>query len=197
MQFVGMTNEDGINAALKVYIEAEIKGHGQITVVGYIGEGATMSLSSHWTAPFANDNLGNTSYMSKVGDYAQAGTDLTSKAEFNSILNWEGIEPPAIVLPIYFKAFRDPKKEVEDAIMYLQMMESPELHEKLPAGRVPATVDVNIGRRIKLTECVIQDVTAQLDSPKTNDGYRTENLVQVQLQRKKILNQSEIPSLYT
>ena len=196
MKFVGMTREDGFSSGLKVYIESEIKGYGAVTVVGYIGEGASMSLTSRWTPPFANDSLGDTSYFQKTGDVAQATTGITSKSIFNSILNWEGIEPPAINLPIHFKAFRNPKTEVEDAIMFLQMMESPELNEKLPTGRVPQAVDVKIGSRLQLLECVLLEVTDELDSPRTKDGYRTENTVQVQIQRKKILNQSEIPTIY-
>lgn len=196
MKFVGMTREDGFSSSLKVYIESEIKGYGTVTVVGYIGEGASMSLSSRWTPPFSNDSLGDTSYLEKVGDVAQATTGVTSKSVFNSILNWEGVEPPAINLPIYFKAFRNPKAEVEDAIMFLQMMESPELNENTIAGRVPQAVDVKIGSRLQLLECVLLEVTDELDSPRTNDGYRTENTVQVQIQRKKILNQSEIPTIY-
>lgn len=196
MKFVGMTREDGFSSSLKVYIESEIKGYGTVTVVGYIGEGASMSLSSRWTPPFSNDSLGDTSYLEKVGDVAQATTGVTSKSVFNSILNWEGVEPPAINLPIYFKAFRNPKAEVEDAIMFLQMMESPELNENTIAGRVPQAVDVKIGSRLQLLECVLLEVTDELDSPRTNGGYRTENTVQVQIQRKKILNQSEIPTIY-
>lgn len=197
MQFVGMHSGDGVSAALKVYIEADLQELGQVTVIGYIGKGATMSISSHWTTPFANDNLGNSSYLNnRVSDYGQASTDLTSKSVLNSILNWEGVEPPAINLPIYFKAFRNPKGEVEDAIKYLQMMESPELAKAVTLGRIPTTVDVTIGRKIKLPKCVILDVTDELDSPRNRDGYRTENMVQLQLQRKNILNRSEIPSIY-
>ena len=197
MKFVGMTREDGFNNSLKVYIEGKVEGHGTITVVGYIGEGATMSLTSQWTPPFANDNLGDSSYLGKTSDTVQAASGATSKSVLNSLLNWEGIEPPALNLPIHLKAFRNAKTEVEDAIMYLQMMQSPELNHAAPLGRVPSTVDVTIGRKLKLLECVILDVTDELDSSKTKDGYRTENTVQLQLQRKMILNSSEIPSIYT
>lgn len=191
-----MTREDGFSPSLKVYIESEVQGYGEVTVIGYIGEGASMSLTSRWTPPFANDTLGDTTYTQKIGDLTQAGTGATSKSIFNSLLNWEGIEPPALNLPIHFKAFRNPKTEVEDAIMFLQMMESPELNDQLPAGRVPSSVNVKIGRRLWLLDCVLLEVTDELDSPRTSDGYRTENTVQVQIQRKAILNQSEIPSIY-
>lgn len=191
-----MTREDGFSPSLKVYIEGNIEGYGEVTVIGYIGEGASMSLTSRWTPPFENDNLGDTSYTQKAGDYTQAATGVTSKTVLNSLLNWEGIEPPALNLPIHFKAFRNPKTEVEDAIMFLQMMESPELNAKLPVGRVPSSVNVKVGKRLWLLDCVLLEVTDELDSPRTDDGYRTENTVQVQIQRKSILNQSEIPSIY-
>lgn len=196
MKFVGMTREDGFSSSLKVYIEGNVEGYGQVTVVGYIGEGASMSLSSRWTSPFSNDTLGNTSAIDKVSDIGQANTNITSKTVNNSIMTWEGMESPSINLPIHFKAFRNPKTEVEDAIMFLQMMESPELNKATPFGRVPNHVDVKIGRRMQLLECVILEVTDELDSPKTDEGYRTENTVQVQIQRKQIFNQSEIPSIY-
>lgn len=196
MKMVGMTREDGFSSSLKVYIESEIEGYGQVTVIGYIGEGASMTLSSRWNSPFANDTLGDTDVLSKASDIGQANTDLTTKTVNNSILNWEGMDSPSLNLPIHFKAFRNPKAEVEDAIMFLQMMESPELSKNTPFGRVPKSVDVTIGRRLRLLDCVILDVTDELDSPKTRDGYRTENTVQIQIQRKRILNQSEIPSIY-
>lgn len=193
---VGMTRDDGISQYLKVYIEKDIPGHGLVTVVGYIGEGASMSLQSQWNPPFENDTVGDTSYMQKAGDAIQAGTGLTAKAEWNSLLNWVGIEPPQITMPIVLKAFSDAKLEVEDPIKFLKMMASPELNEISPLGRIPQPCLIDIGRKIKLIDCVIQDIQEELDSPRSKLGWRTENTVQMQFQMKQMLNQSEISNIH-
>jgi len=193
---VGMTRDDGISQYLKVYIEKDIPGHGLVTVIGYIGEGAAMSLQSQWNPPFENDTVGNTSYMQKAGDAIQAGTGLTAKAEWNSLLNWVGIEPPQITMPIVLKAFSDAKLEVEDPIKFLKMMASPELNEISPLGRIPQPCLIDIGRKIKLIDCVIQDIQEELDSPRSKLGWRTENTVQMQFQMKQMLNQSEISNIH-
>jgi sRNA-binding carbon storage regulator CsrA len=196
MILAGMTREDGFSQYLKVYFEKELQGVGQVMVCGYIGEGASMSIESHWTPPFLQDNVGDASYTSKLSDIAQATTGSTAKAEWNSIMNWDGIEPPQFTMPVYLKAFRDPVTEVEDAIKYLQMMQAPELNEALPLGRIPEAVIVDIGRRVKLTNMQIQNIEVPLDSPKSVDGHRTELTLQLTLQAKQMLNQSEIPNIY-
>lgn len=192
---VGMTGNDGLSEFLKVYITKEITDIGQVTVVGYIGEGATYDLTSQWNPPFENDNLGDAGYLQKTAEYGQALTGLTAKSEFNTLLNWQGIEPPAITLPIHLKAFNDAKSEVEDPIMFLEMMASPELNEALMGGQVPQPCVVDIGRKIKLMDCVILNVQSELDSPKTRQGYRSENTVQLQVQAMQMLNQSEIQNI--
>ncbi|TMO87706.1 hypothetical protein CWC12_10535 [Pseudoalteromonas ruthenica] len=191
-----MTSEDQMSGYIKVYFEKEIQGFGSVTVVGYIGEGATMSLTSHWNPPFLNDSVGDATALNKAADIAQASTGLTSKAEWNTILNWEGIEPLAFSLPVYFKAHSDAKKQVEDPIMFLEMMETPSLNEASPLGDVPETLILDIGRRIKITNAVILDVQSELDSPRTRDGYRTENMVTLQLQAKQMASQSDLSSIH-
>jgi hypothetical protein len=189
---VGMTRADGISPYLKVTIDGQLPGIGRVSIVGYLGEGASATLTSHWVTPFTADTMGASAYMEKAAAITQAVTGLTSKHEFNSVMNWEGIESPALSLPLVLKAFSDAKAEVEEPIRLLKMLASPELNKLLPAGRVPQPVVVDIGRRQKHINVVIKSITEQLDGPRTNGGYRIGNVVALELQTKQMLNQSEI-----
>lgn len=190
---VGMARDDGISQYLKVSI-----AQGGVTVIGYIGDGASKQLSNFWQNPFEGDTLGQAGGAgSKVADLTQVGTDMTSKTVMNTAIVWEGISPHELTLPIYFKAYSNAKTEVNDAIMYLEKFASPELNENLVgAGVIPQLCEVNIGRRLLLTRCQIKDVSSELDAPRDSNGYMTRNTVQLSITMDRMTNRSEIQNLY-
>jgi hypothetical protein len=79
---VGMTRDDGISGFLKVSIN-----QGGVTVIGYIGEGASKQLSNFWQNPFEGDTIGQAGGAgSKVADLAQVQTSVTSKTVMNTAI---------------------------------------------------------------------------------------------------------------
>lgn len=202
----GMCREDdGVSDHLKVFIQQD-----DVTVIGYIGDGASKSLSSQWGTPFENDTAGQASgRLEKVADIIQLTTGKTSKTVMNTAMIWDGINPFELSLPLYFKAYKNARLEVNDPIMFLEQFASPQLMEGNVAneynaissgtaamGTIPRTCSVNIGRRIIFKNCVILDVSSELDTPKTKQGYMTRNLVQLQIRMDRMTNRSEIQSLY-
>ncbi|MGL6124798.1 MAG: hypothetical protein ACRC1W_17795, partial [Shewanella sp.] len=164
MPTYGMCRADGVSSYLKVFIK-----QGDVTVVGYIGDGASKQLSSMWQSPFEGDTVGQAGggAYDKAADIAQVKTGATTKTMMNTAMVWEGISPHEITLPIYLKAFENAKEEVNDAIMHLEMMASPQLSEDwVGLGSIPQTCEVNIGRRLILPRCQIKDVSSELDAPK-------------------------------
>lgn len=192
----GAIMPDGISPFLKVYITSQTS-----MVIGYIGEGSSASLESMWESPFANDSLGGVAGAiseagGKVAGMVQATTGNTSKSEFNSLLIWQGQQPPEFSLVIDLMATVNAKIEVNDAIMTLQQMASPELNAMLPGGRRPSPVICDIGRRLKLMDLVIRSVSYQLDAPRTSDGFYTHNTVTLQCSGMSVQNQSDIPFMF-
>lgn len=206
MVTVGMCrNDDGISKHLKVYIQ-----QGKVTVIGYLGDGASKTLSSQWQSPFENDTAGQAnSRLEKVADVMQLESGKTSKTVMNTALIWDGTSPFELSLPLYFKAYKDAKREVDDAIMYLEQFASPELMQgnvkgeydallngTLAIGAIPQPCMVNVGHKLILKSCVIENVSSELDAPKTKDGFMTRNTVQLQIRMNRMTNKSQIQSLY-
>ncbi|MGC0875079.1 hypothetical protein WKG92_19585 [Pantoea agglomerans] len=192
----GAIMPDGISPFLKVYITSQTS-----MVVGYIGEGSSASIESMWESPFANDSLGGvagaiTAAAGKLAGGAQAASGNTSKSDFNSLLIWEGQQPPEFNLVVDFKAEMNAKIEVMDAIMTLKQMASPELNAAMPGGRRPSPVILDIGRRLKLMDVVIRSVNYPLDSPRTQEGYFIRSTVTLQCSGMSIQNQSDIPFMF-
>ncbi|EIJ9084887.1 hypothetical protein I5398_21840 [Citrobacter freundii] len=192
----GAIMPDGVSPFLKVFITSETH-----MVVGYIGQGSSAELQSMWESPFGNDSLGGmagavSSAAGKVASTAQAMSDQTTKSTFNSLLIWEGQTPPTFNLVIDLMATMDAKVEVNDAISTLLQMESPELAAMAATGRRPTPVILDIGRRLKLMDVVIQNVSYQLDVPKTAQGYYTHNTVTLQCSGMAVQNQSDIPYMF-
>lgn len=196
---VGVPSDDGISQHLKVRITQNIGGQ-DITVVGYLSESCEFSLAASWESPFAGDTLGNAGKIEKTAAIAQAESELTSKTKYNSQQVWEGNEPPEISMTLRFLAFTDAKKEVDDPIMYLLQMASPQLNETLPIdlsglGRVPAEAIFDIGRLHKFG-MRISNVSFDLNAPRTKDGHFLSNAVSITAAPKQIFNRSDFPRLF-
>lgn len=187
----GAIMPDGISPFLKAYITSE-----DSMVVGYIGDGSSASLESLWTSPFENNSVGSIAGVSTVANVSQATTTTTSKAKINSMMVWEGHKPPEFNLTLHFMARLDAKVEVNNAIMVLQQMSSPELKDFVPGGRRPKPVVLDIGRRIKIMDAVIQSVSYELDAPKTITGMFAHNTVNLRISGMSAQNKSDIPLMF-
>ncbi|HFU2857322.1 TPA: hypothetical protein ACGQ50_000862 [Enterobacter cloacae] len=212
MNICGAIMPDNISPYLKVYITDMERGD---FVVGYIGDGASASLSAEWAAPFSGMDLGSAAGQSignavsglPVVGGAIAGiagmlkdmagiAGIASTGVINSAMVWQGQQPPAFSMPIYFLAHSDAYREVQQPIRVLQQMASPQLKAMSPGGRVPAKVTLDIGRRIKLVNVIIQEVTYELDAPRNDDGYFIQNSVTLQITGDTSYNRDEFESMF-
>lgn len=177
--------QDGVSDYLKVTLS-----NSKYSVTGYISQGAAMNLAQSWEAPFTGMTMG--SVAGAMSSFAQAGTEMTSVARWNTLMVWEGGTPPTFTLPMTFLAQYNPFVEVSGAIAALSAMISPELKDAEVSGRIPERVTLNIGRRINLTDVIIQDLSCDLDAPRDSTGLFLRNTVNLQLSGSRVYNGSEI-----
>lgn len=191
MEYYGAISPDGVSPYLKAYITSE-----DYTVVGYISQGASLQIASMWTSPFEGDNAGSIAGIETAANLAQSATTATSVTRWNSLMVWQGSQPPSISLPLDFMAIYNPLVEVDGAIKALCAMVSPELKDVEPGGRRPYVCTLNVGRRFLLADVVIQDVGYSLDAPRSPDGYYLTNTVTLQLSGMAVQNRSEVTGLF-
>ncbi|ECN3092954.1 hypothetical protein YU39_10005 [Salmonella enterica subsp. enterica serovar Derby] len=177
--------QDGVSEYLKVTLT-----NSSYSVTGYISQGAAMNIAQSWEAPFTGMSMG--SVAGALSGFIQAGTESTSVARWNTLMVWEGGTPPTVTLPITFLAQYNPFIEVSGAIAALSAMISPELKDANIGGRIPERVILNIGRRINITDVIIQDVSFDLDAPRNSSGLFLRNTVNLQLSGSRVYNGSEI-----
>lgn len=209
----GVPDDDGVSDYLKVRItftddlkegqkqDENSKGE-DVTIVAYLTEGSSVSLSNAYTEPFAGDQIGE--LFNKSVGLAQTETDLTFNTVLNSVSVWEGTNPIDISLTLYFHAYTNAKKEVTEPIQQLLRLASAELNEKIPfysdgefnMGRVPKTPMFDIGRKIKIPMAIV-DVQYELNAPKTKSGDFAYNTVTITCNPKKMLQRSAITSVFT
>ncbi|EAT3775314.1 hypothetical protein EQ442_23885 [Salmonella enterica] len=95
-----------------------------------------------------------------------------------------------------FLAQYNPFVEVSGAIAALSAMISPELKDANVGGRIPERVILNIGRRINITDVIIQDLSFDLDAPRDSTGLFLRNTVNLQLSGSRVYNGSEILGVF-
>lgn len=179
------TNDPSLSVHLKAFIDT-----GDELVIGIVGEGSSREVSSLWESPFENDTVG--SYFSKIGGFVQAKTGMTSKSMLNTTQVWTGTTPITFNIMLELYAVSDPYTEVMAAVIALERAAHPEMNENSPGGRVPRNVGINVGRQIIYPECVITDVSKQLDGPISRAGYPLQAQVTLTLQTLTTLNASSI-----
>lgn len=184
------TNDPTLSDHLKAFIQRE----GGPIVVGIIGEGSSRELTSLWESPFENDTPG--SMFTKGAGLAQMKTGRTSKSLLNTTQVWSGTTPHTFNLVLEFYATSDAYSQVQAAVIELEKMAAPEMNEVTPLGRIPPQVSLNAGRQIIYPECVITNVSRQLDGPIGQDGYPLRGSVTIQLQTMATVNQSDIDQTF-
>lgn len=192
----GAIMPDGISPLMKIYIRTD-----EDMVVGYIGDGSSATLSAMWQSPFENQSLSGimgavSQKLDATANVIQSASGVTAKTIFNSMLVWEGQQPPEFSLTVDLMATQNAQIEVNAAITTLLKMCSPELNEYTALGRRPEQVTLNIGRTIALSGVVIKDVTYQLDAPRTSEGYFSHNTVTLQCSGITSLNRSNISTVF-
>ncbi len=191
----GVRDNDGISDYYKARISGDIPGVGFVTVVGYVSDESSIRLAQQWQSPFESDTIGSSGVVGKAGDVTQANTGITSKSLLNSKLVWEGSEPFTFPLKLIFHAYSNAKREVDDPLRYLAMMQAPELNDALVPGQIPQKFILDLGRKIK-AEVFVREVEWNPAAPKTKSGHFLYNEVTVQLSTDGAVNRSAIPQIF-
>ena len=190
------TNDPTISNHLKAFLRREAGP----TVVGIIGEGSSRELTALWESPFENDTPG--SMFAKAGGIVQAGAlggvgeGMTSKSTLNTTQVWSGTTPLNFNLVLEFYAISEAYNAVQAAVIELEKMAAPEINKATPGGRIPQSVTLRVGKQIIYPECVITNVSRDLDGPISQDGYPLRGTVNLQLQTKTTVNQSDIAGTF-
>lgn len=189
-----------ISQYLKCYITQKIGGD-EITVVALMSEQCEVSIRNMWESPFAGDGIGNSGTLDRLSGLTQVYTEKTMKTQLNSQMVWEGAEPPQVQIELKFLAYEDAKHEVDLPINYLMQFSSASLNSGLPIstdaslGRVPSAATFNIGRKM-IAPLLISDVAYNLNAPKTKDGFFAYNTVTLTVSMARMVNRSEIPTVF-
>lgn len=178
---LGNQDQD-VSDHLKVFI----KGQDDM-VVALIGEGTSMEVVANWNSPFEGDSLA--SMFSKAEGVIQYKFGLTLLNSAASHQIWEGNQPYLFNLVLKFYALTDPVIEVEAAIQALEKMMAPDINEWLPGGRIPQTVQLNIGRKRLFNECVLTNLSQPWDKERDKDGTLVRCEVNLQVETIEMITQ--------
>jgi hypothetical protein len=154
----------------------------------------------------------------KTGGTIQAVSGLTSIITLSSTQVWEGNRPHNFMLNLVFYALSNAKIEVWDALRELEKMMGPSIKGGTPTdlskgfmkyasdmwesgtpsadSRIPSPVILNIGRRMIIDNCVIENMTVPLDKERTKDGYLVRAEVNLSISTKLMLNKENIGVTY-
>lgn len=193
--YCGVPDGDGVSPFYKTFFTQEIKGVGQVTVAGYTSSEVRIELNQLWNSPFAGDTAGNAGSMQKTAQIGQAFSDQTTKTLWNSKMVYDGTEAIEFSVQIELVAESDAKREVNDPIMYLMMMSSPNENNTLPTLQRPQPVTMDLGRKIK-ADVYIKNVGFDEHAPKTKEGYYTSNTVTIQCAMDGALDGAKIPKIF-
>lgn len=193
--YCGVPDGDGVSPFYKTFFTQEIKGVGQVTVAGYTSSEVRVELNQLWNSPFEGDTAGNAGATQKISQIGQAYSDQTTKTLWNSKMVYEGTEAIEFSVQIELVAESDAKREVNDPIMYLMMMSSPNESSVTPFLQRPQSVVMDLGRKIK-AEVYIKSVGFDERAPKTKEGYYVSNTVTIQCTMDGAVDSAKIPKMF-
>lgn len=191
-------------------------------VCGIIGPGTSRTLASKWDSPLEQTNVGSNIKETTSGT-VQALTGNTMITTFSSTQVWQGNMPIKFSLNLILFAQTDAYREVMLPLQWLEEFASPNLKAMMPIdvssqverakafmemavdqksndnlfGRVPQPITINIGRRIIMPMCVIENITIPLDKEVTSSGDLIRAEVQLDIQTLVMQNRDKIAGSWT
>lgn len=182
---------------------------GNATVVGILGQGSSRSLMAQWTAPMENPDigLGITDYAKGT---AQAMSGATAITTFSTTQVWSGNSPMKFNLVLDFFAIDDAVSQVMRPLEWLEQFASPQVNGWSPfdptnwkaggsgnaTGRIPQRVTLDIGRKMIIPECVIENVSIPLDKERDSSGNLIRAQVTIDVQTLCMLNRDIVSKTY-
>jgi hypothetical protein len=202
-----------ISSYLKAWIsQPDWDGKVSTCVVGLIGQGTSRALQSNWNSPFEQSNVGGMFEM--AGGIAQATTGRTSITTLSSTQVWDGNRPSQFNLVLSFYALRDARAEVMAPLKELEKMLGPDIQpgasddakgfeyawqmvkSSIPGGRIPQPVVINIGRRMLIPNCVIENISIPLDKERDRFGNLIRAEVNLSIATKVMLTRDDIDATW-
>lgn len=179
-----------LDESISPYLKAWVK-QGDRMVCGIIGPGTSRTLTSKWDSPLEQSNA-SSGVSDVVSGSAQAALERTTITQFSSTQVWQGNMPLKTMLNLIFIAQSNAYEEVMKPLQWLEEFASPGIGSGLDiGGRIPATVTINVGRKIIVANCVLESIPIPLDKEKDASGNLIRAEVNLDIQTKVMLTQKE------
>lgn len=155
---------------------------GMFYVTTSLDQTFSISMGSHWDAPFANamsELVGKAGKGAEAGMLAAKSFGIEMKNRNQTAQMWQNSDPIGFSLPFTFIAVKDPKVEVADKVRNLLKLAAPSSEGfllKAPgptlAGQVLGgrQITLHLGQFLTLENCIVKRVDAQFDSIIGEDG---------------------------
>lgn len=179
------------DARVSQYLKTWISGGG-LAVCGVTGPGTSKEVTANWQSPFEGESIGNKFQV--AGGLIQSATDTTAISTLNSRQVWNGNQPTKFNVELHFYALEDVQKEVMLPLYYLEKMMAPETKAIAGLGRVPDSIELNIGRKMIYTDCVIESMSQPYDKEVWRGGGWIRCTVSLQIGTISMMNKSDIPN---
>lgn len=192
----GVSDDDGVSPSLKCHINYQ-SGEDTIGIYGYIATGSSVSLNAQYTNPFDDlfGQLGRYADAAQFAANAAKAVGFGVKTEFNTISVFEGADGIEFSLSLYFHAYVDAEKEVNDPLKYLSRLLSPDYTLESVNDRLPAIATLDLGRKLKVQAALI-DMQYDLDAPITSNGFYANQTVMLTFKTLKGVNKRMIDEIY-
>ena len=185
-------NDKRVSPYLLTWITGSDAGSGEgLAVCGVTGPGTSKEVTANWQSPFEGESIGNKFEL--AGGIMQAMTDATLIKTLNSRQVWNGNQPTRFNVELHFYALEDVQKEVMLPLYYLEKMIAPEVSNTELYGRIPGMVQLNIGRKMIYTDCVIESMSQPYDKEVWKGGGWIRCTVTLQISTVAMLNASDVP----
>lgn len=182
-----------INSNLKAYICQR-----DTVVVGLLKEGIEWSLQNQYDSPFAD--MSTESKFPAITGGVKHLTGRTSISLTNTSKVWTGSDFSEQLSLSFISLNGNPKLEVDDALIALRKMASPELNNYdsiTPGGRVPGSIAFRVGGKtapVRLLEngTFIENITVTESTAKTFTGELIMADVTINFIPNRTINGSEL-----
>lgn len=136
----------------------------------------SISMGSHWDAPFANvmsELIGKAGGGAAVAATAAKTFGIEMKNRNQTAQMWQNSDPVSFSIPFTFIAVKDPKVEVADKVRNLLKLSAPSMEGILLRAPGPTLagqvlggrqITLHIGEFLTLENCIVKRVDAQFDS---------------------------------
>jgi len=190
------------------------------TIIANLPESIQISLGSEWDQPFnkpltdriAESNLfgSKSGTVGAAANLAEKVTGFSSQSKYLSVSVWTQGTGLSLDLPLVFRAFNDPVKDVTDKIVRLLQMTTPDetsVGTLVAPGPVPLgeaaralgvdigmgeTITVELGNFIRLSPVIVRQVSSDIITQYDINGNPMSATVTVSIQTPYVVTKKDI-----